>query len=77
MKEPYGERAIHSGPESCVVVRKGYGEALIRVRLGWALSRGHELNVAAWRAHVNMRPTDSLLDQGPVCRFHRCRSDEA
>ena len=40
MKEPYGEGvAIHSGPESCVVVRKGRGEALTGVRLGWALSR--------------------------------------
>ena len=40
MKEPYGEGvAIHSGPESCVVVRKGHGEALTGVRLGWVLSR--------------------------------------
>jgi len=40
MKEPYGEGvATHSGPESCVVVRKGQGEALTGVRSGWALSR--------------------------------------
>ena len=40
MKEPYGEGvAIHSGPESCVVVRKGHCEALTGVRLGWVLSR--------------------------------------
>jgi len=40
MKEPYREGvAIHSGPESCVVVRKDRGEALTGVRPGWALSR--------------------------------------
>ncbi len=40
MKEPYGEGvATHSGPESCVVVRKGHGEALTGVRLGWVSSR--------------------------------------
>jgi hypothetical protein len=40
MKEPYGEGlAIHSGPESCVVVRKDRGEALTGVRPGWVLSR--------------------------------------
>jgi hypothetical protein len=40
MKEPYGEGvAIHSGPESCVGVRKDSGEALTGVRLGWVLSR--------------------------------------
>jgi hypothetical protein len=45
MKEPYGEGvAIHSGPESCVVVRKGHGEALTGVRLGWVLSRENARN---------------------------------
>jgi len=40
MKEPYREGvAIHSGPESCVVVRKDRGEALTGVRPGWALRR--------------------------------------
>ena len=40
MKEPYREGvAIHSGPESCVVVRKDCGEALTGARPGWALSR--------------------------------------
>jgi hypothetical protein len=40
MKEPYGEGvAIHSDPESCVVVHKGHCEALTGVRLGWVLSR--------------------------------------
>lgn len=40
MKEPYGEGlASHSGPESCVVTRKGGDEALTGVRAGWVLSR--------------------------------------
>ena len=40
MKEPYGEGvATHTGPESCVVARKGEGEALTGARAGWVLSR--------------------------------------
>jgi RNA-directed DNA polymerase len=31
--------ASHTGPESCVGVRKGTGEALTGVRTGWVLSR--------------------------------------
>ena len=35
MEEPYVEGvAIHDGPESCVVVREGGGEALTGVRAG-------------------------------------------
>ena len=38
MKEPYGEGlATHTGPESCVVVRKGRREALTGVCTGWAI----------------------------------------
>ena len=38
MKEPYGEGpATHTGPESCVAVRKGRREALTGVRTGWAI----------------------------------------
>jgi hypothetical protein len=29
--------AIHGGPESCAGVREGVGEALIGVRVGWAI----------------------------------------
>ena len=38
MKAPYGEGpATHTGPESCVAVRKGRREALTGVRTGWAI----------------------------------------
>ena len=38
MRELDGEGlAIHAGPESCVRVREGAGEALIGVRAGWAI----------------------------------------
>ena len=40
MKESYVEGlAAHGGPESCVAVRKGRGEALTGVRAGRVLSR--------------------------------------
>jgi len=43
MKESYGEGiAIHTGPESCAVARKGGGEALTGVRVGQVLSRERE-----------------------------------
>ena len=48
MKEPYGEGvAIHTGPESCVVIRKGESEAFAGVRIGWGLS--HEIRFIAGR----------------------------
>ena len=38
MKELYVEGvATHGGPESCVGVREGAGEALAGVRAGWAI----------------------------------------
>src|SRR5689334_4407883 len=40
MKESYAEGlASHGGPESCVRIRKGAGEALTGVRAGQVLSR--------------------------------------
>ena len=40
MKESYGEGpAPHTGPESCVAVRKGGGETLTGVRAGRVFSR--------------------------------------
>jgi hypothetical protein len=38
MRELYTEGvAIHGGPESCGGAREGVGEALIGVRVGWAM----------------------------------------
>jgi hypothetical protein len=34
--------AIHGGPESCVGVREGAGEALTGVRVGWAIEPRNE-----------------------------------
>lgn len=40
MKEPYVEGvADHDDPESCVVIRKGAGEALTGAPRGWVWSR--------------------------------------
>ena len=40
MRVRYGEGlAIHSGPESCAVIREGVGEALTGVCIGQPLSR--------------------------------------
>src|SRR5215211_4590475 len=43
MEEPYIEGvATHGGPESCVGVREGAGEALTGVHAGWAIEpRNH------------------------------------
>jgi hypothetical protein len=50
MEEPYGEGvASHTGPESCVVVRKGRGEALTGVHAGRVLSRETLLAAATTR----------------------------
>ncbi len=47
MKEPYIEGvATHGGPESCVAVREGGGEALTGVRVGRAIEpRNHGFGV--------------------------------
>ena len=38
MEELYIEGvAVHGGPEPCVVVREGGGEASVGVRVGWAI----------------------------------------
>jgi hypothetical protein len=40
MKESYTEGvANHGDPESCAVLRKGFGEVLTGARVGWVLSR--------------------------------------
>jgi hypothetical protein len=52
MQESYVEGlATHSGPESCVVARKGKGEALTGVRAGRVLSRATNAPLRKQRAH--------------------------
>ena len=57
MEVPYGAGvATHTGPESCVGVRKGVGEALTGVRTGQPLSR--EISLlrgadAVWKVEGN------------------------
>ena len=52
MKEPYGEGvASRTGPESCVAVRKGGGEALTGVRMGRVWSR---------ESHGHLRGADAV-----------------
>ncbi len=64
MKESYVEGlAAHSGPESCVVARKGRGEALTGVRAGRVLSR--ERN--------SLRGADAVRRSGRQHSAHRYR----
>ncbi len=73
MKESYAESlASHGGPESCVHVRKGVGEALTGVRTGRVLSRVmHDPCCKAW----DVRGAEAV----ETCRRpHRsCRHGEA
>ncbi len=64
MKESYVEGlATHSGPESCVVVRKGTGEALTGVRAGRVLSRERTF----------LRGADAVRRSGRPDSVHRYR----
>ena len=70
MKESYGEGvATHAGPESCVVVRKGGGEALTGESAGWPLSREIHAPPVKRRA---LRGADAVELGG---RPHRMRRD--
>ena len=62
MKEPYIEGvATHGGPESCVGVREGVGEALTGGSVGWAIeprnpwSRGADAVAKGGRQHRRQR----------------------
>ena len=64
MKESYVKGlAAHSGPESCVVARKGRGEALTGVRAGRVLSRERNL----------LRGADAVGESGRPHPTHRQR----
>ena len=70
MRELYGEGlAVHAGPESCVRVREGAGEALTGVRAGWAIEprklnkvRGADAVTLGGRQHRQRRYRESLSD---------------
>jgi hypothetical protein len=67
MKESYGEGvASHTGPKSCVSVRKGEGEALTGVHAGPVLSR----EIVAPPQGGLLRGADAFEDSG---RPHRKR----
>ena len=66
MRELYIEGvAIHGGPESCVGVREGGGEALTGVRAGWAIEprnqgfRGADAVARGGRQHRRSRYRES------------------
>jgi hypothetical protein len=55
--------AIHDGPESCVGVREGVGEALTGVRVGWAMEPRNHL----------VQGADVLITGGRPCLRRRYR----
>ena len=69
MEESYVKGlANHDGPESCVGARKGGGEALTGVRVGWVLSREIPNARDADPVGVRGRP-QSALHFGEECWY--------
>src|SRR5712691_9965583 len=78
MQESYGKGvATHTGPESCVVARKGEGEALTGGRAGQVLSREiHDPRRELWP----LRGADAVEEGGrpySPCRQRETRRDPA
>ena len=76
-KEPDIEGvAIHGGPESCVGVREGVGEALTGGSAGWAIeprnpwSRGADVVAKGGRQHRRQRYRE--LSSGPARSVNLC-----
>ncbi len=56
MEEPYIEGvASRDGPESCVGFRKGVGEALTGVRIGWDIEPRNHIDRGADAVHTGGR----------------------
>ena len=71
MEEPYIEGvATHDGPESCAGFRKGVGEALTGVRIGWDIEPRNHIDWGADAVDVCGRQhrlaRDRKLQTGPA-----------
>ena len=76
MKEPYSEEvAIHTDPESCIVVREGGSEALTGARTGRVMS--HEINVPLRRDFQGADVVSECGRQHRVYRDREVHSDPA
>lgn len=85
MKEPYSEGiANHTGPESCVGIPGGGGEALTGVRVGWVFNReilrirGADRFQPIWKATSvrpsHARPARTLRGRRPHARTETPRT---
>ena len=78
MKESYVEGlASYGGPESCVHIREGVGEALTGVRAGRVLSREiHDLGLRS-RGDRGAEAVETCRRPHRCCRFGEAASDPA